>query len=274
MTDKKQVAHVFDLDCTDWSTNAMWWVVDKEVPDRPIIKVSAEEGRLIMQGFFKKQGLAIKYNGEDGWLSPGVSDRIQRRKKIPLARIGLSRREFYAEADPLSKAHVIAETLKAVKLSPQEDHLLVLLTGSTDDNKALVSELASQLEALSEDLAVTIRLQCNAGRLLTTLTASPSLKHAVETLELVVGLKVAKDRFVPIDATKCDLVKFYTDDNAMVESLKGINTLFRSFIMRTDENLKEEIRKRLLESPGLVRIMQLTSNTVNNFVVTDVEVFY
>lgn len=274
MNDKKKIAHAFDLDSTDWSANAMWWVVDKECPDKPIIKVSADEGRLIMQGFYKKQNLAIKYNGQDGWLSPGVSDRIQRKRKLPLSQIGLSMREFYTEMDPLSKAHKIAETVKAVKLSPEHDHLIVLLTNFPGDNKALLAELRSELEKLPDGVTITIRLQCNAGRQLTTLTAAASLKHTVEVLELVVGLTVAKDRFVPVEATKCDLVKFYTDDSAMIESLKGANTLFRSFVSRTDATLKDEVRKNLVDSPGVIRIMQFTTNLLNNFASTDIEVFY
>lgn len=273
---KKKHVHMFDIDAAAWVPGAMWWVVDKEQPDKYVIRLAPDEGALVVSGFHKKQQLHVQYNGKDGWLSGNIYDRIQRKRKMPLVRIGISDREFLDgdAGDDLARAAGIAAALTAAGLDPAADHEVVLLTAHADDGHGvLLQELKKRLSPLPGDFGVRLRVQTCAGSTRSKKGATNAIMHVYEALERVVGLRVEADAFSAVDAGPCDLVRFYTEDTEQLEALFAANMLLRRLYGSSDDAIKQELRAKLSDDAKVLRVMQLATNRANPFRISDVEVY-
>ena len=56
--------HFFDLDRTLWSIDTRPWVINKNDPSKPIIRLSKEEALYILSGIYKNEEQMIEYNGK------------------------------------------------------------------------------------------------------------------------------------------------------------------------------------------------------------------
>lgn len=269
-------AHLFDIDAPTWTREAYWWVLDKQQPDKYILRIPADEGDLVMSGFHKKQQLRIAYNGEEGWLNSTLYERIQKKRRMPLDRIGLSRREFLDadRCDDLARAAGIASALSAAGLDPRAGHEIVLLTAYTGhDHRVLSAELKRLLEPLDEALRINIRLQSCAASQRSAKGIMNAIMHAYEALELSVGLRINKDAFTPVGLDRSDLVRFYTDSTEQTEALFAANMLLRTVFNRSDEAIRQEIRQFLSASQRTLRVMQISTNRARPFTISDVDLY-
>ena len=102
--DNREIAF-FDLDNTLWYIQSDIWVIDKNDPSKPILKISPIEFALIRSGIYTKDDILIEYNGESFFISKDMVERIQRKKNIRLRDIGISNVELFDE-DILNKKSV------------------------------------------------------------------------------------------------------------------------------------------------------------------------
>ena len=89
--------HMFDLDGTLWNIETKVWVLDKEESHKPIIRLDSYEINKILSGLYKSDGLKIEYNGSEYYISHEIFDKINKKKRITIERLGLSWIEFYDE---------------------------------------------------------------------------------------------------------------------------------------------------------------------------------
>ncbi len=91
----KEIAF-FDLDNTLWYIKSDVWVIDKNKPSVPILKISPIEFALIKSGIYVKDDILIEYNGDSYFISKDMLERIERKiKNIKLNNIGISYSEFF-----------------------------------------------------------------------------------------------------------------------------------------------------------------------------------
>ena len=73
-------AHFFDLD-TILVTNAKVWIVDKTIPNIPILKINQSEFNLIKSGVFKHQGNKINFAGHEYCLPTDLFEKLKIKAK-------------------------------------------------------------------------------------------------------------------------------------------------------------------------------------------------
>ena len=73
--------HFFDLDGVLWSMDSRVWVIDKEEPSNPIMRLDKFETNRILSGFYIKEELEISYNGEKYHISENLFNRIKKPTK-------------------------------------------------------------------------------------------------------------------------------------------------------------------------------------------------
>ena len=57
--------HFYDLDGTLWTLDNKVWILDKEEPHKPIIRLDNSEVSKIISGLYKRDKLKIEYNEEE-----------------------------------------------------------------------------------------------------------------------------------------------------------------------------------------------------------------
>ena len=126
---KQKEIHFFDLDGTLISAaESKIWVVDKESPHVPILKIPMSEYHLIENGIYKSNNLVIDYNGSQYSISKDIMERVKKAKGInDINRLGLSFVEFYSdEYINNSKIKFLTENIRHLA---DTESLVCILTG-------------------------------------------------------------------------------------------------------------------------------------------------
>ena len=106
MNNLKEIAF-FDLDNTLWYVKSNAWVILKDNPGKPLMKISNLEFTLIKNGVYIGDDNIIEFNNEKYFVSNDFVERLERRKKnIKLSSVGISYAEYFDE-EILKKKEVI-----------------------------------------------------------------------------------------------------------------------------------------------------------------------
>ena len=91
------IGHIFDID-TLISVDSHPWIVDKNNPNNPLMKISKTDYNLFKNGVYKKQGNKIEYNGKTYWLPSDVFEKLKviaKKNKIRAGRVRSLRRKGF-----------------------------------------------------------------------------------------------------------------------------------------------------------------------------------
>mgnify|MGYP000920300117 FL=1 len=89
-------AHFIDLDIV-LKTEAKPWIIDKDNPNIPLMKLSIDDFNLFKSGILKSQGNRISFNGKNFWLSNEFINKLKvkcKRNKSDISNLGISMQEF------------------------------------------------------------------------------------------------------------------------------------------------------------------------------------
>ena len=142
----KEIAF-FDLDNTLWYIKSDIWLIDKNKPGEPILKISPVEFSLIKSGIYNKDNILVDYNNERFFISNDLMERIKRkRKNIRLKDIGISYSEEFDE-NILNKKEVQL-LLNNIKHLIGKDVEIGILTARSDRKKhaTLLNKLRLKLK--------------------------------------------------------------------------------------------------------------------------------
>ena len=148
-------AHFFDID-TLIHVEGQAWIVDREYPSIPILKISMSEFNLIEKGIYRKQNNKIEFNGKIFWLPTKLMNQIKVKTKNSKANFGnlaISLQEFYNST--IIEEIKIKTNLEVIsKLKNSTDDIIIICSKQTKRNYANVIE---KLEEELKDIGLQIK---------------------------------------------------------------------------------------------------------------------
>jgi len=257
----KQI-NFFDLDGVLWDIDSRVWVIDKESPSTPIIRLDDDETSKILNGVYLKQEHKIEYNGGEWYLSQELFNRINRKKKISIERLGLSWIEFY-DKDKINNSK-IKYTLNNIKNLRNDTNMICILTGRAYQNRH--AELLNKLRLKLLDLNINIFKIYFVSEDIRTKKQTISLNKAHILLEHMIGLKIEDNIFVPKKQDWYSEVVFYDDEKTNIDYANDIQVLFERVMKKTDDELYLTIMNRLKNNESTLITNLVTNNDINNYV--------
>ena len=93
----EKLIHILDLDNTTVKIDVEPWIIDKTVPNEPIIRLRPGQRKLIEAGTFRGDDHLISYCGKEYWLSNEMYEELERKtkKEVDLVGYGISYAEFF-----------------------------------------------------------------------------------------------------------------------------------------------------------------------------------
>ena len=259
----KEIAF-FDLDNTLWYIKSDIWVINKNKPSEPILKISPVEFALIKSGIYVKDDICVDYNNERFFISRDMMDRILRKSKnIKFRDIGISYAEFFDEE--LLNKNEVKLLLDNIKHLIGKNIEIGLLTARSDRKKHanLLNKLRIKLKEYSLEIdkiyfiSESIRMIGYSDKIIYD-------KNKV-LLEHLLGLTIKDNKFIPIKKDAYSKVYFYDDIKANILSANNLQDYF-DFLVRNSESEVVEFINNRLENNELMLITNLiTNNQVNPF---------
>lgn len=262
MTPNSKKIHFFDLDGTLWDVNCKPWIIDKEEPHKPVLRIDKLEQNKIISGLYIKDNLKIDYNGETYYISKEMYEEINKKRKIPINRIGISWIEFYDEKY-INNAEVIFYLNNIKHLSFKEDYVC-LLSGRAyrERHGDILNKLRKRLQMMGIEI---YKIYFVSDRFYYKHDTEISLKKLYILLEHLIGLKIENGKFKPFKQDWFNDVYFYDDEFVNIDYANSIQTYFENVLKNTDDELYKIALNRVSNNTLTLTSNLITNNEVNPF---------
>jgi len=260
--------HFFDLDDTLWKINGNVWIINKNNPSKPIIKLNKIELYDILSGIHINDEIKIDYNGNTYWISENMFNKIKKRyPNISEDQIGISFIEF---TNPyiINKISIFRENIRHI-IGNKDDEIGILSARYSEENDNL---LLSALKKELENNGLFIDKFYYVGDFFKSkVNDDIAYKKSNVILEHLIGFKIKNDHFLPIKQDKYDIIYFYDDEFKNIQVANEIQILLEEYLRNTEDEVFNRIMKLLETSKPILYNNLITNNSLNRFKTTKVE---
>jgi|688.fasta_scaffold165130_3 hypothetical protein len=256
------IAHFFDLNCLiDISQSA--WIVDKNKPNVPLLKISPSDFKLIKSGIFKSKGNKIEFSGQTFWLSDEMFNRlkiISLKNRINISDLVVSLQEFL-------NRDLIQEMKYSLKLDPilnlrnKLDDIYIICSQQT---KRIFEKVISKIEEELKSNGIVIKQFYYLNEnFLNQNSDEVKFKEMRLLLQHSIGYKTDSDKFVDEEITKYNFINFYDNSITTFKVETDINQLMDVIWNNTDKGLRDVIKEDLQDSQPTIFVHKIEMNEFN-----------
>ena len=268
MVDKELA--LFDLDNTLWYIKSDIWIIDKNDPSKPILKIDPIEFALIRSGIYTQYDILVEYNGESFFISNDLVERIQRKSKnIRLRDIGISYVEFFDE-EILNKKEVQL-LLNNIKHLIGKNIDIGILTARSDRKKH--ANLLNKLRLKLKEYGLEIDKIYFVSESIRSIGYMDKVLYDKSKilLEHLVGLSIEDNHFIPVKKDSYNKVYFYDDVKSNIINANNLQEYFDFLIRNSDDDCVEYINNRLENNTLILVNSLITNNEINPFDTTTIK---
>jgi hypothetical protein len=265
------IGHIFDID-TLISVDSKPWIVDKNNPNEPLIKISKTDYNLFKNGVYKRQGNKIEYNGKTYWLPNEVYEKLKviaKMKRIGLGDFAISLKEFLNEeiGDELD-FEINWETIKHLK-NKNEDIYIICSNNTEKYYQKILEKLMEKLKWEGIDIKKFYYIN---ETFYNVNTDEIVFKKALINLQHLVGYEIQKEKFVDKEITKYSKLNFYDNDFDTLKMIDEINSYLRFIMSKSDVGIKQVVKEGLdYDKPEFI-VNKITGNKYNNLITKSVKI--
>ena len=256
--------HFFDLDHTLWEMENYAWIIDKNKPQIPLIKIPTSELFMIKKGFYRKDNIKIEYNGDEFFIGKELMDKIQKKKIIGIHNIGISLIELTSpEYINVSKTSFLTNNIK--HLIGKNNIKIIILTGRNNRQKheKILNLLRLKLQEL--DLEI-FKIYFVGDELKIETDEGIAYKKSIILLEHMLGMKIENNSFIPFKQDFSNSIYFYDDEIQNINYANDIQTLFNNVYRNTtNEDVKKIITDRIKNVNLTLYTNLVGTNSINRF---------
>jgi hypothetical protein len=264
-------AHFFDIDTILTSSN-MVWIVDKTVPNVPIMKISQSDFNLIKRGIYKSQGNSINFGGHTYWLPIELFEKIKiksKNYKANISNLAFSLQEFMNK-ELIENLDYDINLENILHLKNTNDDIYVICSRNTKRNYEL---MISKIEDKLKDNGLIIKkFYFISETFYNRVSDEVSHKKVRLLLQHSVGLKTDGDKFTEEELDQYDELFYYDDEENAIKMAKKSNRLLTVLLSNTEDKLKEIIKEDLKSKEHTLYVNLITGNKVNRFITTKVDI--
>lgn len=262
--------HMFDLDGTLWNIESEIWIIDKEKPYKPVIKITELEFSLIKNGIYKKDNIPLDYNGNLFFISKKLWDKIYKRKKSEnINRFGISFKKQKTKEDiNNSKITFLLDNISHLKGKKLDIGLL-----TARPNLKIHSDVVNELRLKLKDMDISLdKIYFTGDKFMHYHDDKYSIKKVYILLEHLIGFKIKNNRFVPLRQEWYNNVHFYDDLKLNIDYANDVQIFLNELLEKTDDELLKIIIDRINSNEIILKNYLITNNDVNKFKIDTVKI--
>lgn len=263
--------HFFDLDGTLWNIHSDIWVIDKEKPHKPVLKIPSLEFSLIKNGIYQKDNLPLDYNGQKFYISKEIFNKIHKKTRSEnLNRFGISFNDFN-DKKILNKSKVDYLLDNIEHLRGKKDVKIGLLTARS--NEKTHSDVVNNLRLKLKDMGISIdKIYFVGDKFKVHYDADASLKKVYILLEHLIGFKIKNNKFVSLRQDWYPEVHFYDDHKGNIDYANDVQVILNDLVKGTDDDLLHIIIERINTNDIKLYNYLITNNEVNRFDINVIDI--
>jgi hypothetical protein len=264
-------AHFFDIDVI-LSTNSQVWIIDKTIPNIPIMKISKSDFNLIKRGIYKSQGNSINFGGHTYWLTTEMMETLKIKAKnhrSDISNLAFSMQEFMNK-ELIENLEYTINIENILHLKNTDDHIYVICSRNNKTNyELMISKIEDKLE--ENGLAIK-KFYYISETFYNRNTDDISHKKVRLLLQHLIGLKTEGDKFTDEELESYNELFYYDDEESAISLANNANDLLTVLLSNTDKSTKDIIKDSLKSESRVLIVNYLTGNKVNRYITTKVDI--
>lgn len=266
-------SHFIDIDII-LRAEAKPWVVSKDNPNIPILKIEPSDFKLFQSGIYKSQNNKLDFNGKSFYLSNEFMNKVKlsaKKYKADVANLAISMQEY------LNKELIenVPFTLDMSIFNPiinQDDDIYIICSKNTKKN---YEKQILKFEEKLKELGLQVKNYYFISETFSNRN-DDDISHIKVKLILqhLIGLKTETDKIVNEEITDYDQITFYDDSKPTIELAKRINNVLESLLIKTDKEVKLKVKDKIQNVDNILVVKEYTHNKSKKFNETIVELEY
>lgn len=258
------IAHFYDIDSIVTIDNQAW-VVDKNKPNIPIMKITKSDFNLIMNGIYKSQGNKIEFNGKTFWLPNDLINTLKIKAKNYKSNFGdlvislqefmnkdlIQNLEFYLNLDVLSE------------LKNKTDDIYIICSKQTRNNyEPMIIKL---IESLKEEGILIKNFYYINDNFYNHDADSVKYKKMRLLIQHLLGYKTEGNKFIDDEIVRYDKIQYYDNNYDTLKLADDINSFLEVVISNTDYGLRDVISENIQDFKPLLEVTKINDNLMNRY---------
>ena len=266
-------AHFIELDII-LKTESKPWIVDKQNPNIPIMKMDISEFNLFKSGVYKYQGNKISFNGKVFWLSNEFMNKLKvksKKYKVDISNLGVSMQEFL-NPEVIENIKFDIDISLFRPIINTNDDIYIICSKNTKSN---FEKQISKLEEKLEEIGLKIKKYYYISETFYNKDDDEiSYLKSKLVLQHLLGLKTDGDKLSNEEVESYNQITFYDDNLKSIQMCRDINNILENLLLKTEKEIKLLVKDKIKNDDNLLLIKEFTHNKANRFKEYNVQLEY
>ena len=266
-------SHFIDIDIILHSESKPW-IVSKENPNIPILKIEPSDFKLFQSGIYKSQNNKLDFNGRTFYLSTDFMNKVKlsaKKYKADVSNLAISMQE-YLNKELIENIPFRLDMSIFNPIINQDDDIYIICSKNTKEN---YEKQILKFEEKLKELGLQVKNYYFISETFSNKN-DDDISHLKVKLILqhLIGLKTEIDKITNQEITDYTQITFYDDSKSAIELAKRINHVLESLLIKTDKDVKFKIKDKIQNVDNILVVKEYTHNKSKKFNETIVELEY
>jgi hypothetical protein len=257
-------AHFIDLEII-LKLESKPWIVDKNNPNVPILKIEKSDFNLYQSGIYKSHGNKLNFNGKTFWLPNEFMNLLKiktKKLKIDISNLGISMQEFLNPEVSKNIDFDLDMSIFNNVINTNDDIYIIC----SKNNKSIFENQILQLEEELKELGLSIKKYYFISETFYNKNEDNiSYLKSKLLLQHLLGLKT--DGYI-LTSEKIDdynQITYYDDNLKSISLAKDLNKLLENLLLKTSSDIKLTVKDKIKNDDNFLIIKEYTHNKANKF---------
>jgi SpoVK/Ycf46/Vps4 family AAA+-type ATPase len=255
-------SHFFDIDVLI-KLNNQAWVIDKNNPNIPIMKISKSDFNLIQSGIYRKQNNRIDFNDKTFWLPTNLVNKIKiksKNHKADFSNLAISLQEFLNK-DIIDEMEFDLDLDIISKLKNTQDDIYIICSKQTRRNyQSLIDKLHNKLK---EQGILIKNFYYISENFYNQNNDDIKFKKMRLILQHLTGYKTEGDKFIDVEILKYVRAYYYDNNYDTLKIAEDINDLLGILLSKTERGLSDVIKEDIKDFRPTLFVNKINDNQYN-----------
>lgn len=266
-------AHFIDIDLV-LTTDSKPWIIDKDNPNIPLLKIDIHDFNLFKSGIYKSQGNKISFNGKIFWLSNTFMNKLKiktKKNNIDISNLAISLQEFLNKELVENIEPIIELSLFKRIINTNDDIYIICSKNKKEIFESQIKKFEENLEELGLKVKnyyfITETFYNKDEDNISYIKSKLLLQH-------LLGFKTDGDVFSDQEVERYTQINYYDNDENSISTSKKVNQILENILTKTENDVKLKIKDVIKNNDILLNINEFTNNNANKFIESLVQIQY
>jgi len=257
-------AHFIDLEII-LKIESKPWIVDKNNPNVPILKIDKSDFNLYQSGIYKSHGNKLNFNGKTFWLPNEFMNLLKiktKKLKIDISNLGISMQEFLNPEVSKNIDFDLDMSIFNNVINTNDDIYIIC----SKNNKSIFENQILQLEEELKELGLSIKKYYFISETFYNKNEDNiSYLKSKLLLQHLLGLKTDGDILTSEKIDDYNQITYYDDNLKSISLAKDLNKLLENLLLKTSSDIKLTVKDKIKNDDNFLIIKEYTHNKANKF---------